>query len=78
MPTQQWITHGNNHWLRNEALDIPATLERLETLSVAVVGYRTSRFPAFWLSDCASSTVTNESAIAGATRPRSFPAVAFG
>jgi pseudouridylate synthase len=32
-------------------LDIPATLERLETLSVAVVGYRTARFPAFWLSD---------------------------
>jgi pseudouridylate synthase len=32
-------------------LDIPATLERLETLSVAVVGYRTSRLPAFWLSD---------------------------
>src|ERR1700677_3084865 len=32
-------------------LDIPATLERLETLSVAVVGYRTSRFPAFWLAD---------------------------
>jgi pseudouridine-5'-phosphate glycosidase len=32
-------------------LDLPATLERLETLSVAVVGYRTSRFPAFWLAD---------------------------
>ncbi len=32
-------------------LDIAATLERLETLSVAVLGYRTSRFPAFWLSD---------------------------
>jgi pseudouridylate synthase len=32
-------------------LDIPATLERLETLGIAVVGYRTSRFPAFWLSD---------------------------
>jgi pseudouridine-5'-phosphate glycosidase len=32
-------------------LDIPATLERLETLSVAVVGYQTNRFPAFWLSD---------------------------
>jgi pseudouridylate synthase len=32
-------------------LDIPATLERLETLSIAVVGCRTSRFPAFWLSD---------------------------
>src|SRR5215510_12728284 len=32
-------------------LDIPATLERLETLGVAVVGFRTSRFPAFWLAD---------------------------
>jgi pseudouridine-5'-phosphate glycosidase len=32
-------------------LDIPATLERLETLSVPVVGYRTDRFPAFWLRD---------------------------
>jgi pseudouridine-5'-phosphate glycosidase len=30
-------------------LDIPATLERLETLSVPVVGYRTAHFPAFWL-----------------------------
>jgi pseudouridine-5'-phosphate glycosidase len=32
-------------------LDIPATLERLETLGVAVVGYRTGRFPAFYLTD---------------------------
>jgi pseudouridine-5'-phosphate glycosidase len=32
-------------------LDIPATLERLETLGIAVVGFRTSRFPAFYLSD---------------------------
>ena len=32
-------------------LDIPATLERLETLGIAVVGYRTWRFPAFWLTD---------------------------
>jgi pseudouridylate synthase len=32
-------------------LDIPATLERLETNGVAVVGYRTSRFPAFYLTD---------------------------
>lgn len=31
-------------------LDISATLERLETLSVPVVGYRTDIFPAFWLS----------------------------
>jgi pseudouridine-5'-phosphate glycosidase len=32
-------------------LDIAATLERLETLSVPVVGYGTTAFPAFWLSD---------------------------
>ena len=32
-------------------LDIPATMERLETLGVAVIGFGTSRFPAFWLSD---------------------------
>lgn len=32
-------------------LDIPATLERLETLNVGVVGYRTNRFPSFWLTD---------------------------
>jgi pseudouridine-5'-phosphate glycosidase len=31
-------------------LDIAATLERLETLSVPVVGYRTTVFPRFWLS----------------------------
>ena len=30
-------------------LDIAATLERLETLSVPVIGFRTSEFPAFWL-----------------------------
>jgi pseudouridine-5'-phosphate glycosidase len=32
-------------------LDIPATLERLETLSVPVIGYKTNRFPAFWLTE---------------------------
>ena len=31
-------------------LDIPATLERLETLSVPVIGWRTREFPAFWLT----------------------------
>lgn len=31
-------------------LDIEATLERLETLSVPVVGYRTKIFPSFWLT----------------------------
>lgn len=32
-------------------LDVAATLERLETLNIAVVGYRTLRFPGFYLSD---------------------------
>lgn len=32
-------------------LDIGATLERLDTLGVAVAGYRTSRFPGFYLAD---------------------------
>ncbi|MET9506262.1 pseudouridine-5'-phosphate glycosidase [Streptomyces sp. NPDC006622] len=32
-------------------LDVPATLQRLETLGVAVAGYRTGRFPGFYLSD---------------------------
>lgn len=32
-------------------LDIPATLERLETLGIGVVGYRTKAFPGFWVSD---------------------------
>jgi pseudouridine-5'-phosphate glycosidase len=32
-------------------LDVGATLERLESLNVAVVGYGTRRFPGFYLSD---------------------------
>ncbi len=32
-------------------LDVPATLERLESLSVTVVGYRTRAFPGFYVSD---------------------------
>lgn len=32
-------------------LDIPATLERFETLSVPVVGYRTNRYPGFYVVD---------------------------
>ncbi|WP_411285514.1 pseudouridine-5'-phosphate glycosidase [Lapillicoccus sp.] len=32
-------------------LDVAGTLEVLETLSVPVLGYRTSRFPGFYLSD---------------------------
>jgi len=34
-------------------LDIAATLERLETLSVPVVGFGTSVFPSFWLRESA-------------------------
>ena len=32
-------------------LDVGATLERLETLNVGVLGYRTNAFPGFYLSD---------------------------
>ncbi|QES50680.1 pseudouridine-5-phosphate glycosidase [Streptomyces venezuelae] len=32
-------------------LDVPATLQRLETLGVTVLGYRTDRFPGFYLAD---------------------------
>ncbi len=32
-------------------LDVGATLERLETLGVGVLGYRTSRFPGFFVTD---------------------------
>ncbi|MFJ9125130.1 pseudouridine-5'-phosphate glycosidase [Streptomyces sp. NPDC102340] len=32
-------------------LDVPATLQRLETLGVSVAGYRTERFPGFYLAD---------------------------
>ncbi|MER5180712.1 pseudouridine-5'-phosphate glycosidase [Streptomyces sp. NPDC002896] len=32
-------------------LDVAATLQRLETLGVAVAGYGTARFPGFYLSD---------------------------
>ena len=32
-------------------LDIPATLERLETLSISVVGYQTTAYPGFYVAD---------------------------
>jgi pseudouridine-5'-phosphate glycosidase len=44
-------------------LDIPATLERLETLSVPVIGFGTSYFPAFWLP---SSGIELEWSVEGA------------
>ena len=35
-------------------LDVPATLQRLETLGVGVLGYGTGRFPGFYLTDSGS------------------------
>ncbi len=32
-------------------LDVPATLERLETLGITLVGYRSRRFPGFFITD---------------------------
>lgn len=32
-------------------LDVHATLERLETLAIGIVGYKTNRFPGFYLTD---------------------------
>lgn len=49
-------------------LDVPATLEKLETLGVPVVGYRTSDFPAF---TCVTSGLPLDSRVddpAGAAR----------
>jgi pseudouridylate synthase len=36
-------------------LDVPATLERMETLGIPIVGYRTSAFPGFYRADSGSS-----------------------
>ena len=36
-------------------LDVPATLERLESLSVTVVGYWTTTFPGFYVADSGST-----------------------
>jgi pseudouridine-5'-phosphate glycosidase len=36
-------------------LDVPATMERLESLSVTVVGYRTTTFPGFYVTDSGST-----------------------
>jgi pseudouridine-5'-phosphate glycosidase len=32
-------------------LDVPATLERLETLAISLVGFKTTAFPGFYLTD---------------------------
>ncbi|MYJ37088.1 MAG: pseudouridine-5'-phosphate glycosidase, partial [Acidimicrobiaceae bacterium] len=52
-------------------LDVPLTFERLETLGVAVLGWRTDRFPAFYVRDGGlelTSTVYNGQEAAAAFR----------
>lgn len=53
-------------------LDIPATLERLETLGVTVVGYRTDRFPGFYIRDsgCVVEAVDSPAHVAAVVRAR--------
>ncbi|MEE2030955.1 pseudouridine-5'-phosphate glycosidase [Rhodococcus chondri] len=53
-------------------LDIPATLERLETLGVTVVGYRTTRFPGFYVRDsgCTVDDVGSPEEVAAVARAR--------
>lgn len=54
-------------------LDVPATLERLETLNVAIVGFGTDRFPGFYLTDSGSPIdwrVDSAEDIAAITRAR--------
>jgi pseudouridylate synthase len=59
-------------------LDVPATLEYLETLSVPVVGFRTDRFPGFYLTDSGSPldwSVGDEEEVARLIR--TLPALGF-
>ena len=49
-------------------LDVAATLERLETLSVPVLGYRTDAMPGFYVRDAGPA-----GAVAGRTRPTRSP-----
>jgi pseudouridine-5'-phosphate glycosidase len=59
-------------------LDVPATLERLESLSVTVVGYRTTTFPGFYVADSGSMldwavTDADQAAAVFAARRELFP-----
>jgi pseudouridine-5'-phosphate glycosidase len=49
-------------------LDLPRTLEILETLSVPVVGYQTDRFPAFYVRESGLSTSARVESPAEAAR----------
>jgi pseudouridine-5'-phosphate glycosidase len=54
-------------------LDVGATLERMETLNIAVLGYRTDRFPGFYLRDSGFAlyeTVASPAEVAAVLRAR--------
>lgn len=54
-------------------LDVPATLQRLETLNVTVLGYRTSTFPGFYLRSSGEPLdwrVEDPAAVAAVVRSR--------
>jgi pseudouridine-5'-phosphate glycosidase len=54
-------------------LDVAATLERLETLNIPVLGYRTDRFPGFYLADSGHGvdwTVDDVASVADVIRAR--------
>ena len=60
-------------------LDVPATLEYLETVGVPVVGFDTSRFPGFYLTDSGSPldwSVEDEGEAARVIR--ALPGLGFG
>jgi pseudouridylate synthase len=60
-------------------LDVPATLEYLETLGVPVVGFRTLRFPGFYLCDSGSPLYWSvESEQEAARVIQGLPSLGFG
>jgi pseudouridylate synthase len=62
-------------------LDVGATLERLETLGVPVIGYRTRRFPGFFITDSGFDldwSVESPQEVAAVLRARQEQAVHHG
>jgi pseudouridine-5'-phosphate glycosidase len=62
-------------------LDVGATLERLETLGVAVAGYRTRRFPGFFVTDGGFDLdweLTSPAQVAAAMKARAEQGVSAG
>jgi pseudouridine-5'-phosphate glycosidase len=62
-------------------LDVAATLERLETLGVTVAGYRTRRFPGFFITDGGFDvdwSLSSPAAVADAMAARSAQEVTSG